>query len=138
MTMELEFGNGGGRLLILDDGSLIVRFGERALPLGDRATYMPLLPLLEKDPHRIASALESQGHAVRELHSFVNELVLHALEFSSVYWKQLALSWIDELNLWNDEIEALLREICTRRSLWPQPLKRTARIILRNFDRRPK
>lgn len=127
--------NGRLRLGIGEDGTWLVEVDDKIVGLEHRAHFRALLPLLEEEPRRTLRALNV---AVEEHHlavSPVEELVLHALEFASSYWKELALYWLETAAPLNDDIREHLESIAARNSKWPQPLRDRAKRLLRSHSR---
>lgn len=123
------------RLGVGEDGNWLVEVGDRVVGLEHREEFRALLPLLEEEPRRAIGTLNA---AMQEHHlaaSPTEELILHALEYASSYWKALALHWLETAGPWNDAIREHLESIAAKDSKWPQPLRHRAKRLLRSHAR---
>ncbi len=135
--MKITFTTRDGSLhLGVNDGAgWAVEVAGRVVGLDRREAFRTLLPLLEEDPRHVMQSLNA---CIKEddLAPFpAQELILHALQFASAYWKELALHWLESLGVWSAEIEEQLDSLAAKESKWPQALKHRALKIRRTLAR---
>ncbi len=118
MTVTLTMKNGSVRVVCDASGQWWVELGEGLIALDRRESFLPLLPLLEESPRTITTESGTPFP--------IEDLVLHALHFGSSYWKDLALTWVESLDIWSDEMDEQVRRLTVRGSKWPQRLRHRA------------
>lgn len=120
--------DGSFRFCIGNDGIWKVGAGSKTVALSNRSSFVAALPLLEEDPN---------ASSVRELTDGtppfpVDELILHALQFSSGYWKERALTWLEVVGVRSNELKEELTSIFSAESVWSQALRHRARRLVRS------
>lgn len=128
-----------------NDGSLRLGFSDRAhwsvesagqvVRLDHRKAFRTLLPLLEEDPQHVMRSLNASIKGDDVVPFPAHELILHALQFASAYWKGLSLHWLESLGVWNAEIEEQLNSLVASQSKWPQALKHRALKVRKTLAR---
>lgn len=131
MKIAFTTKDGTVRLGIEDDVRWVAEAAGRLVDLEQREDFRALLPLLEENASSVAESVTetTTTHGVAPFPT--EELILHALQLASAYWKDLALNWVESLGLWNQEIEQYVGSLAARESKWPQALKHRAGRILR-------
>lgn len=120
MEMKVVFTIKDGSIRVVCDGAgqWWAELGEETIKLDRQEAFLPLLPLLEEPPRTIMA--ESGA-------SFpVEQLVLHALYSASAYWKDLALTWVESLNIQSEELDEQVGLLAASGSKWPQSLRHRA------------
>lgn len=132
MKVALTTKDGRRRLLLGDQGKWLAEIDGKCVALDQRRQFRDLLPLLEEDPQ---GAADRWSAAVPSplLSAFpLDELLLHALEEASSYWKRLALGWLEIKPQWSDEIRDYLVSLAASEPRWPQALRHRAQALLRS------
>ena len=110
-------------------------FADQERPLGDRSSFMFVFAILEQDPRAWRRHFRDEADSGRIVEPFpIGELVLHALECSSAYWKALALRSVEEFVSADTQARIeRLSSIVDRESTRPSELVRRAKRILRTL-----
>ncbi|MBL4688272.1 MAG: hypothetical protein JKY37_27035 [Nannocystaceae bacterium] len=113
------------------EGGWVAEVRGARIDLERREAFRALLPVLEEEPRDVTELLNAaiQEH---DLAAFpVEELILHALEFASSYWKELALAWLESAPRWSPALAERLEAIGAKGSKWPQPMRHKVQKLLR-------
>ena len=115
-----------------DGGVWTAVIDDRRERLESRPSFMFVLPILEQSPLEWLQRFHDEAASIGVSDPFpIEELVLHALEHSSGYWKALALGWVEDLDLRMPDLQAQLASLAEPGSTWPSEVVKRARQILR-------